>query len=172
MKARACSSEHEAWSSCVYEQQFVKNLKGFQYFGFASFCVAEARSLTDGCDIIVGVKYDKVAGDSMKDKYACLKEMPSDSFMALVGHHGFFKKHCQRGELLLIPAGFIVLLGCGLANGEGEGGSCGVRWGIQGEKTSDKVTHECLEGLLSSFPKMKETDYERFCTYMGVEVGA
>lgn len=88
-----------------------------EYFASVSTsprCLPECRLTLEGSEVCAGVLIEKTPGRTLRENLSAISSMTVQQFLSLAEQHGFFV--CiVPGQLVIIPAGYIVILAAATA---------------------------------------------------------
>lgn len=144
----------------VYDAVFYRHLQGQNILSLTAYACSEARLLLGGSEVVVGWKYAEVQGKSFADKLRTLNDISAKDALELASKAGFAHHFKDRGNLIIVPAGYFVAT---ITDG-GEGAEV-LRWALHSAtKFVDEMraVKECMEGLLDAYPSFKKSLHKQF----------
>ena len=130
------------------DEQFA--LKFYQHSGNAKLahlsterCCLECRLFLEGREIIAGVPYDALAGETAEEKFKMLANMQHEVFMALVGEKGFLYRSAP-GAMVIIPPRF-----CLVNIAVDDVAAHGMMWQLMGSRENQLATVAALQARIA-----------------------
>lgn len=154
-----CQLPKADWSALATEPQLFMMGNSHLSVGFTHFCMMEVRLLITGTEIVCGLPYTIVPGESFREKRRSVYMATTDQISSWVQQGGFRVVH-ENTNALVIPNGFIVVAASTNA--------VGIRWSFSTEEADLERASYSLTQLLESFPEMRNASigYGQFLDYL------
>ena len=150
-KAKDLKSFDDIWDPCIYLHKVGQHVLQLTHYGFP-----ECRLLLDGDELIIALSYAAVPGTGFAQKMAAVSDMRVDRFIDFACKHGFIARMKAKGDLLIIPAGFLVCTITGTGNCD----AAVLRWSFstpasrQGSAEEMYIIKGITDNLLQAYPSL------------------
>ena len=118
------------------------------YVGVNHMATCECRILVSGEQIIFGQKAASVSGETLREKRMNLYQTTAEAFCVLSKDPSCFVTKLSKGDLYVIPSGFI----CVVATLER---AIGLRWSVSGDDNDTHRVSIMVDAALEAFPELK-----------------
>ena len=139
----------------IYEANFVSHQQGQSVLSFTHYATSEARLLLSGHELLIGWKFEQLQGSNFGQKLTWLNSLTVEKALELASRIGFVKHHATLGQLVVVPAGFML---ASITVGD----AAFLRWCLSVPAGSaDAQKRECaqifanLGSLVEAFPSLK-----------------
>jgi len=136
----------EEWASRVYAPEIFVTEPGHQYTFPTNNATCEARLYLEGFDCVMGVPYEAVQGQTLRDKRQYLNSLPIDRLEQLMkDSKGFLTKTNEPDKLYMFPSGFLLV--------NASNGSTCIRWGVSADDTDTQRVRLMAHNIIQSHPE-------------------
>ena len=119
----------------------------------------ESRLLLQGSQLIGGIPFEKVPGETLKDKRSYVFSCDQKNLQDLFQDGGWLLKLAEA-SVAVIPSGFLIV--CSST------GTVGLRWSCCSDVAGTARVIDTLSALLAAYPEMRSSDigYAEFLDYI------
>ena len=113
----------------------------------------EARLFLRGEEDIIGLHYDDVPGNTLREKRAMIARMTIDTMKQIVQEKSglAYRGHSEDMRLVVIPSGRLVI--------NASNGATHMRWGVYCDDADLSRVRTMLDAILTSFPEFENPAY-------------
>lgn len=143
----------EPWAEKLLTYDIVGCAPGFTSILTTAFGGVECRLVLDGSEVIVGIPYGRVAGNTFAEKRVALTRMTIDNIRDLITSAGGFATRVKASDdqIIMIPSGFVLLTA--------SEGSKAMRWNVSADDADKARTKFMLSAVLASFPEFRQPSF-------------
>ena len=156
---KVCIPKELEWGTKVYPVQAHAQRYGTCTASVLHFGAMESRLLLQGSQLIGGIPFEKVPGETLKDKRSYVFSCDQKSLQDLFQDGGWLLKLAEA-SVAVIPSGFLIV--CSST------GTVGLRWSCCGDVADTARVIDTLSALLAAYPEMRSSriGYAEFLDYI------